>query len=159
MKGLALAPETKSESVPALSADSCINSLSDGSVLAALKLRHTGTPCVSRQGTSSQYQFCYLDLVIWYYLSTNSTQIVRRQCCLDPLSGSCEKTSDPAPARSDILTLGLPLESWKTTELFQDSGSNTKKLQQQVSIKFCFHSTHPTGWAESISGVGLTIVT
>ena len=30
-----------------------------------------------RQGTSSQYQYCYLDLVS----STNSIQIVRRQCC------------------------------------------------------------------------------
>ena len=39
-----------------------------------------------RQGTSSQYQYCYLDLVIWYWSlfvsSTNSIQIVRRQWCL-----------------------------------------------------------------------------
>ena len=37
---------------------------------------------LGRQGTSSQYQYCYLDLVISY--STNSIQIVRRQCCLTP---------------------------------------------------------------------------
>ena len=36
---------------------------------------------LDRQGTSSQYQYCYLYLVIWYLLfvsSTNSIQIVRR---------------------------------------------------------------------------------
>ena len=27
-----------------------------------------------RQGTSSQYQYCYLDLVIWYYLSAQLIQ-------------------------------------------------------------------------------------
>ena len=27
-----------------------------------------------RQGTSSQYQYCYLDLVIWYYLSAQPIQ-------------------------------------------------------------------------------------
>ena len=47
---------------------------------------------MARQGTSSQYQYCYLDLVIWFCLSLfvticqlnqfNSIQIVRRQCCL-----------------------------------------------------------------------------
>ena len=40
----------------------------------------------SRQGTSSQYHYRYLYLVIWYWSvfvsSTNSIQIVRRQCCL-----------------------------------------------------------------------------
>ena len=27
-----------------------------------------------RQGTSSQYQYCYLDQVIWYYLSAQPIQ-------------------------------------------------------------------------------------
>ena len=37
-----------------------------------------------RQGTSSQYQYCYLDLVIILFVSSpNSIQIVRRQCCLN----------------------------------------------------------------------------
>ena len=46
----------------------------------------------SKQGTSSQYQYCYFDLVILiegvvaavslFVSSTNSLQIVRRQCCL-----------------------------------------------------------------------------
>ena len=51
------------------------------------RLCHGKWPGV-RQGTSSQYQYCYLDLVIWYSLfvsSTNSIQIVRRQCCLVPV--------------------------------------------------------------------------
>ena len=42
-------------------------------------------PLKARQGTSSQYHYCYFDLVIWHSLfvsSTNSIQIVRRQCCL-----------------------------------------------------------------------------
>ena len=29
---------------------------------------------MARQGTSSQYQYCYLDLVIWYYLSAQPIQ-------------------------------------------------------------------------------------
>ena len=40
----------------------------------------------SRQGTSPQYQYRYLDLVIWYWSvfvsSTNSIQIARWQSCL-----------------------------------------------------------------------------
>ena len=38
------------------------------------------------QGTSPQYQNRYLDLVVWYFVSSSkSIQIVRRQCCLSRL--------------------------------------------------------------------------
>ena len=40
------------------------------------------TRVFSRQGTSSQYQNCYLDPVSLFVSSTNSIQIVRRQCCI-----------------------------------------------------------------------------
>ena len=43
---------------------------------------------LARQGTSPQYQFRYLDLVVWYWYSICQTQpshiqIARRQCCLN----------------------------------------------------------------------------
>ena len=73
---------------------------------------------VPRQGTSSQYQYCYLDLVIWYYLSAQPIQIVSRQCCLDvPLQSTISSTnipsSIPSPLPSDIYD--MTSTTWSTS--------------------------------------------